>query len=54
MLKIAVCDDNQEFTNYFEEIIEEIYPNNQFSIDVFNSPIRLVNVMKENNYNIFF
>ncbi|EOT44550.1 LytR/AlgR family response regulator transcription factor [Enterococcus columbae] len=54
MLKIAVCDDNQEFTNYFEEIIEEIYPNNQFSIDVFNSPIRLVNVMKNNNYDIFF
>lgn len=54
MLKIAVCDDNQEFTNYFEEIIEEIYPNNQFSIDVFNSPIRLANVMKENNYDIFF
>lgn len=54
MLKIAICDDNQNFTNYFEEIIEEIYPNNQFSIDIFNNPIRLSKIIKENKYDIFF
>lgn len=54
MLKIAICDDNQEFTNYFEEIVEEIYPCNQFIIDIFNSPIRLLDIMKESNYDIFF
>lgn len=44
MLKIAACDDNREFTNYFEESIEEIYPNNQFSTVVFNNSIRLVSI----------
>lgn len=54
MLKIAICDDNPLFTNMIEEIIDEFYPQNHFSIDIFNDSPRFYNNLRENEYDIYF
>ncbi|SJZ66404.1 two component transcriptional regulator, LytTR family [Pilibacter termitis] len=51
-IKIAVCDDSIEITNQIEQLLSEFH-SSLFDIDVFQSPERLLELIKETHYDFF-
>ncbi|MGE7674011.1 LytR/AlgR family response regulator transcription factor [Lysinibacillus sp. NPDC094403] len=52
VIKIAICDDVPVIAKAIEDLMLE-YDSSLFEIDIFNNPFRLIELLKENTYDLF-
>lgn len=52
-IKVAICDDVPVIAKTIEDLMLE-YDSSIFEIDIFYNPFRLIELLKENTYDLFF
>lgn len=52
LVRVAICDDNPIITKAIEELMLEYDPS-LFEIDIFYNPFRLIELLKEDTYDLF-
>lgn len=52
VLKVAICDDVPVLAQAIEDLMLE-YDSSLFEIDIFHNPFRLIEMLKENTYDLF-
>lgn len=52
VIKVAICDDVPVIAKAIEELMLE-YDSSLFEIDIYYNPLRLIELLKENTYDLF-